>query len=76
MAAGLDYIDELFRERVERARRMSDEQKLLAGPRLFDFACRVSRDGIRAQFPLATEEEVEQLLRERLALGRRLEARQ
>jgi hypothetical protein len=67
---------ELFRERVERARRMTEEQKLLAGPRLFDFACRTTCDGIRHQFPNATDDDVRRMLRERLALGRRLENRQ
>ena len=68
-----ELIDELYRERVLRARAMSPQDKLLAGPRLFDFACRVTADGIRARFPEADEEEVQKILRERLALARRLE---
>ena len=67
-----ELIDELFRERVLR-RAMSPEEKLLAGPRLFEFACRVARDGIRHQHPDATDEQVEEILLQRLAWRRRLE---
>lgn len=66
--------DDLFRERVERARKMAPEEKLLAGPRLFDQACRIMRDGIRHQFPDADEARVTEILFERLALIRKLEA--
>ncbi len=69
-------IDDLYRERVERAKRMSPEEKLLAGPRLFDQACRIMRDGIRHQFPDADSARVEEILMERLSLVRRLESRQ
>ena len=48
------------------------EQKFLAGPELFDFACELARAGIRDQNPGADEAQVEALLRERLALARRL----
>ena len=68
-----ELIDDLYRERVLRARRMSLEEKLLAGPQLFDFACRIVRDGIRNQHPDATDEQVEEILLQRLALRRRLE---
>ena len=66
-------IDALFREKVLRARAMSPEDKLLAGARLFDRSCRIMADGIRHQFPDADEARVQQILRERLALIRRLE---
>lgn len=65
--------DELFREEVLRARAMRPEDKLLAGPRLFELACRVMADGIRHQYPDADQSRVEELLRERLALARRIE---
>jgi Rv0078B-related antitoxin len=67
-----ELIDALFRERVLRARRMSPEEKILVGPRLFEWACRIARDGIRDQHPDATDEQVEEILLQRLALGRRL----
>jgi hypothetical protein len=65
--------DQLYREQVLAARAMKPEEKLLAGPRLFDFACRVAMDGIRQQFPEADENRVREILAERVALGRRLE---
>lgn len=68
-----ELIDELYREEVERARQMSPEDKLLAGPRLFDWACRITADGIRAQFPDADEQHVQKILCQRVALARRLE---
>ena len=68
-----ELIDELYRERVLRARATPPEEKLLDGARLFDLACRVMADGIRNQFPDADAERVQQLIRERLDLLRRLE---
>ena len=49
-------------------------RELLAGPRLFAFACEAMRAGIRAQHPDASPDQVEQLLRQRLDLARRKEA--
>jgi hypothetical protein len=66
--------DEIYRDRVRRARRMTMAEKILDGPQLFDMACRISRCGIRSQFPDADEQQVEELLRQRLAIARRLEA--
>lgn len=68
-----ELIDELYRERVLRARRTPMEEKILAGPRLFDLACRIAMDGIREQHPEADDEEVRRLLRQRLDLRDRLE---
>jgi hypothetical protein len=68
-----EVIDELFRERVLRARRTPPEEKLLDGPRLFDLCCRIMADGIRNEYPEADEQRVQELLRQRLALLRRLE---
>jgi hypothetical protein len=65
--------DQLYREEVLASRSMTAEQRVLAGARLFEFACKIARDGIRAQFPDASEEEVAQRLAARLELGRRLE---
>lgn len=71
-----DLKDELYRERVLRARKMPPEEKLLAGGRLFEHACRITMAGIRNQHPEATEERVKQILGERLAMRRRLEGRE
>ncbi len=66
--------DELFREEVLRARAMDPGEKLFAGVRLFDYACRITLAGIRHQFPGITDEEALRILKERLALERRLES--
>ena len=69
-----EMADQSYREEVLFARRIPPGEKLLDGPRLFDYACRITESGIRHQFPDATEEQVRQMLRERIELGRRLEA--
>lgn len=68
-----ELIDDLFRERVLRARRTPPEEKLLQGPQLFDMCCGIMADGIRHQFPDADEQRVQEILFERIALLRRLE---
>ena len=65
-----DYVEQIERERTERASRMTPGERVLAGPRLFDMACRFARAGIRAQFPGADHEEVERILAQRLAIRR------
>ncbi len=67
------FVDVLYRERVLRARRMSAAEKFRAGAELFEGVCRRMRAGIRAQFPDADEARVTQILRQRLALSKRLE---
>jgi hypothetical protein len=52
---------------------MSPEDKLLEGPRLFERACRVMRDGIRHQHPDLDDEGVLAMLRDRLDLASALE---
>ncbi len=65
--------DALYRERVLRARRTPPEERILEGPKLFDLACEFTRAGIRSEQPGASEAEVEECLRRRLRLQRRLE---
>ncbi len=65
-------VDEIYRERVLRARRTPIEQKVLAGAELFESACQVTCAGIRLENPEAVEGRVQALLRDRLALARRL----
>ena len=62
-------IDQLYREEVLEARRMSPEDKFLLGEQLFIFACKVTLSGIRSENPNATEAECERILEERLKLG-------
>lgn len=73
MPVGTELADDIFRDRVLRARAMPPEEKLRAGAVLFERACRWMVAGIRHQFPNADEETVRNLLRERLAIARRLE---
>ncbi|HUG19067.1 MAG TPA: hypothetical protein VMM56_08830 [Planctomycetaceae bacterium] len=68
--------DELYLEKVRRARAMSGEAKLLAGLQLFEFDCEVMKAGIRHQYPDADEAEVLARLRDRFAIRRRLEAQE
>jgi hypothetical protein len=63
-------IDALRDERIERAKRMDPAQKAIDGPRLFEWACRITMDGIRAQYPEADEADVRRILRERLVMRR------
>jgi hypothetical protein len=70
-----ELIDSLYLERVRRARQMTPEEKLLGGPQLFDMACRITRAGIRHQFPDADDQQVEKILAQRIALRAQLERR-
>lgn len=72
----LNQINAVYCDKVRRARRISAQEKFLAGPRLFDYACRIAVDGIRREFPDADESRVREILRERLELARRLEQAQ
>ncbi len=59
--------------KIERAKAMTFEQRFLAGADLFEYACSVAKDGIRMQFPSASDEEVDRVLSERLSRARHLE---
>ena len=72
---GLQPIDE-FREAIEQARKMTPAQRFFAGADLFDFACSITRAGIRSRNPGISEAEVLQLLRKYLEFARRLEYQQ
>jgi hypothetical protein len=75
MQSTKELADSIYWERVQKARRMSPEDKLLGGARLFDRSCGIMAAGIRSQFPDADERRVQEILRERLSLVRRLENR-
>lgn len=70
-----ELIDDIYRQRVLRARATPPDEKLLDGPRLFEYACEITRSGIRNQHPDADENRVREILRERLAWRRSLEER-
>jgi hypothetical protein len=68
-----ELADAIYRERVEKARRMPSADKVLAGLQLFELTTEIMAAGIRSQHPDADERQVREILRERLALSRRLE---
>ena len=55
---------------IERYREMTGEQRLGVALDLHELSCEISREGIRAQHPEASEAEVERLLHRRLELAR------
>jgi hypothetical protein len=65
--------DPFRREEIERARRQTFEQKFLAGAELFDYACEITKGGIRMQHPEYSDQQVLEELRRRLALRARRE---
>jgi hypothetical protein len=58
-------------QQIERYRQMTGEQRLKIALDLHEFACNLSRAGIRRQFPNASNDEVELHLRRRIELSRR-----
>lgn len=52
---------------------MTVEQRLIQGAALFDYACEAALTGLRAQFPTATDAELEVRLRHTLTRARELE---
>lgn len=55
---------------LEIYRGMTGEQRLDIALNLHELSCEIARDGIRDQYPGASAAEVEEKLRERLALAR------
>jgi len=53
---------------------MSPEDKVLAGARLFHYACQITAAGIRNQFAGIDEDRVHEILMQRLAWRRKLDA--
>jgi hypothetical protein len=77
IAAAIPYASRMDPEtaldcQVAAYRRMTGQERLAIALDLHTFACNLARAGIRAQFPDASEEEVERKLRERLVVGRQL----
>jgi hypothetical protein len=68
-----ELIDEIYRERVHRARVTPPEQKLLDSFRLFEFAHRIMLDGIRNENPEADESQIQELAIRRFEILRRPE---
>jgi hypothetical protein len=68
-------MDDSFRQQIERARQMTGEDKVRESLQLFDRTRRMMLDGLRDEYPDATEEKLLDLLSERLAINRILENR-
>jgi hypothetical protein len=62
--------DDALKMQIERYRRMTPEERTRLAFELSEFACDISRAGIRSQHPQASKEDVERELRRRLALAR------
>ena len=54
--------------KVRRARAMTEEQRVLSGPRLFAGVCDRIREGLRDENPDASSETLQRLLRHRLSI--------
>jgi len=67
-----ELLDAIYRDRVLRARQLPPGNKLLAGGELFEQVCDRMRAGLRDENPGADEKTIEELLRRRLRLLRRL----
>jgi len=59
-------------KQVEKYRAMTGEERLKVALELHALSCEIARDGIRHQHPDASADEVERLLRERIALAQSL----
>ncbi|MES2660165.1 MAG: hypothetical protein V4689_16195 [Verrucomicrobiota bacterium] len=60
--------DAIWLGKVRQARRMSAEERVLAGPRLFAGVCERMKEGIRDERPDADEDEVHLLLLRRFEI--------
>lgn len=65
-------IGQIFRDRVERARRMSPEERIRSSLEHCDIAMEFMKSGVRAQYPDADENQVNEILSERFRLIDRL----
>jgi hypothetical protein len=68
-------MDDSTRQQIERARRMTPDERFREGLALCDRTFRLMQDGIRHQFPQASPQEVLRILRERLDRIRAIEAK-
>ena len=71
-----DVAEAVFRRRIEAARGLDPADKLLAGPKLFERACRLATAGLRHAHPDADEATIRLLADRQLAVIRRLETPQ
>jgi hypothetical protein len=67
--------DAIYREEIRAAREMDPGEKLMAGPRMFEYECRVAAMGIRYLYPELTESQVQKVLTQRIEAERKEEER-
>ncbi len=60
-----------FRERIRAARRMSPDERVRAGIKMFEDGCQQIREQIRVSFPSASQLVVDSLLRHVLRFAER-----
>lgn len=70
-----ELLDQLRREEIEDARRLTVAQKLALGGDLFDYACGITLSGIKFQNPGINDADAMKELRRRLALAEARESR-
>ena len=66
-------MDDIFREKVRRARLIPPGEKMFSGLELFEEVEERMRAGVRHQFPAADAGEVESILSQRFARLRQIE---
>jgi hypothetical protein len=67
-------IDEIYREKVLRARRTPIQDKVLSGAQLFEMVAERMKAGLRSENPGADEATIEALLVKRIARLRQVRA--
>ena len=65
--------DAIWLTKVRQARSMTEEERVLAGPRLFAGVCERMKEGLRDQNPGADEAEIHRLLLRNLKRLRKIE---
>jgi hypothetical protein len=65
--------DAIWLTKVRQARSMTEEERVLAGPRLFAGVCERMKEGLRDQNPGADEDEIHRLLLRNLGRLRKIE---
>jgi len=68
-----ELVDDIYKERIQRARVTPPEQKLLDSFRLFEFSLGIMLDGIRDENPGADDKRVQELLARRFEILTQLE---
>jgi len=64
--------DAALQKQIEKYRAMTGEERLKLALDLHELSCEIAREGIRHQHPDASANEVERLLRKRIALAQSL----